>query len=209
MSRKDVENELRRETRSTDSTESAIKLSHWLWDNDVNPSHDGLKRSEIEEKAGDDLEYTVSTVLTHLVDAGAVEEFTQPGPDTLAIGEWLDDGDGEVINGEVNKRAEEALEALAQEIESDKSGSGTATAATDGGGESLRNVLAQEFALVPQKVEDFLRSTTQAVDTLNAAVEAIEESDEVEVGEDYGAIIFINMPYQYRLTEEAKALYMN
>jgi len=208
MSSKDIESLLRRKTRSTRSTESIISLSHWLRERDIGPNHDGLKRAEIEQEAGDQLDYSVSTVLTHLVDADIVEKFIPPGPEVFVIAEWRDDGDGEIVNGEVGEAAQEGLEALAEEVETDDFDSGSTAAATDGSGPTLRGVLATEFALVPGKVEEFLRTTNQPVDTLIDAVEAIEEADEeLQVGEGYGDITFINTPNRYRLTEKAVGLY--
>lgn len=207
MSDRDIANTLRRKTRSTRSTDSTIKLSHWLWENNVTPEQEGLKRSEIESEIGDELNHTVKTVLNHLVEANIIDEYTPPGPDTLVIAEWKDNGDGEVVNGEVAESAREGLYALSTEIESKSPTDGTTTAATDGGGETLRSVLAQELALVPGKVENFLRGTEKPVETLNSAVQAIKENDAVTVGEGYGEIVFINMPYRYRLTDEAVHLY--
>lgn len=45
------------------------------------------------------------------------------------------------------------------------------------------------------------------MDDLNDVGDAIEEADGIEVGDDYGNIGFINMPYRYRLTEKAIELY--
>jgi hypothetical protein len=54
-------------------------------------------------------------------------------------------------------------------------------------------------------VTDYLRSG-DPIDRLNAAVEAIESSEEVSKSEDYGQIVFLNQAYRYRLTEHARNL---
>ncbi|RKD87649.1 hypothetical protein ATJ93_4547 [Halopiger aswanensis] len=175
-----------------------------MWVNGIGPDHDGLKANEIEDELELDLEYTAKTSLKHLVDVNIVEEFTPSGPSTLVIASWMDGGDGDVVNGNVTEAAEEGLRALADEVSTEPSSDGEA-AATDGGG--LSTIIADEFDLVIDKVENFLRTTDRPVDVLNQAVEAIEEADGVEVGEDYGEIAFINMPHRFRLTDRAVSLY--
>lgn len=177
-----------------------------MWANGVDPDHDGLKASEVKEELNLDLEFKVRTSLSHLEEVDYVEEFTPPGPGTLVIAEWMDDGEGEIVLGRVEEAAEEGLDALASEVETTPSGSGGVTAA-DGSGVTIRSVLAAEFDLVPHKVENYLRSTDKPVKVLNRAVEAVKEADEVKASEDYGEIVFINMPYRYRLTEKAVELY--
>ncbi|MEA5388330.1 hypothetical protein VB779_15660 [Haloarculaceae archaeon H-GB11] len=207
MSEQDIEDILRREKRSTRSIDSQIHLSHWFWENDIGPSQDGLKRSEVEDRVGDELDYAVGTLLDHLEDVNLIEEFAPPGPDTLVIAEWLDDGEGEVVNGNVGERAREGLEALAREVESDGYETTDSATVADGSGQTLRGLIAGEFTLVPEKVEEFLRTASDPVDTLNKAVDAIEEHDNVDVGDGYGSIVFINMPYRYRLTDYAVSTY--
>lgn len=208
MPKEAIESYIRERTRSTKSTESIINLSHWLQANGIGPDHNGLKRTEIEDRVGEDLNYTVGTVLTHLTEIGLVEEFAPPGPSTLVIAEWLNGGDGDIVNGEVGETAREGLQALIDDLETVSDEDATSATATDGSGPTKRGVVSGEFALVPEMAEDYLRTTDDPVDTLNDAVDAIEEADNVEVGDDYGKIAFINMPYRYRLTHTALGLYV-
>lgn len=177
-----------------------------MWDEDINPDHDGLKANDIESEFGLDLNYKVRTSLHHVEEIHIVEEFRPPGPETLVIAEWMDDGDGEVVLGRVSEAAEEGLDALASDVGSIPPEAEPPTA-TDGSGITLRSILASEFDLKPEKVEDYLRTTDKLVDVLNRAVEAIKDTDSVEAGDDYGKIVFINMPYRYRLTEKAILMY--
>ena len=206
MSKKDVESFIRQRKRSTRSIDEQVQIAHAKWADNVDQDHDGIKRKEIEDELGLSLRYKAGTSLHHLEEIGIVEEFTPPGPPVLVIAEWMNDGEGKVVLGEVDEAAQEGLEALAGEIGSPSSGSGTATAA-DGGGVTTRSVVASEFDLVPEKVEDYLRATDKPVKVLNRAVEAIEEADGIKIGDDYGEIAFINMPYRYRLTQMAVDLY--
>ena len=206
MSIEDTESYIHSQKGSTRSVDEQISIANAMRNHKIGPDHDGHKADDVEDELGLDLDFAVRTSLGHLEEIGLVEEFIPPGPETLVIATWRDDGDGEVVNGEVTEAAEEGLDAIADDVASSTPSSGE-TAATDGSGVTLQGTLAREFDLVPNKVEDFLRTTDRQVDILNGAVEAIEDEDDLEVGDDYGEIIFINMPYRYRLTEKAIRLY--
>lgn len=206
MSQKDIERYIRERKRNARSVDEQVAISHAMWNQGIDPSHDGYKAKEIKDELGLDLDYSAKTSLKHLEEINIVEEFAPPGPEILAIAEWMDDGKGEIVLGRVGEAAEEGLDALASEIESPPSGSRTAAAA-DGSGVTIRSVVASEFDLVPDKVEDYLRSTDNPVDVLNGAVEAIKDADGIGVSDDYGKIAFIRMPYRYRLTEKVTDLY--
>jgi hypothetical protein len=203
---KEIEEAIRSKKRSTRSVNDQVAIAHAMWEKDVGPDHDGLKANEIESELGLSLDYGVRTSLSHVEEIDIVEEFLPPGPETLVIAEWMDDGDGEVVLGRVSEAAEEGLDALANDVESIPAETEPPTA-TDGGGITLRSVLASEFDLKPKKIEDYLRRTDKPVDVLNRAVEAIKDADGVEIADDYGEIVFINMPYRYRLTEKAVRMY--
>lgn len=203
---RDPDDQIHSQNGSTRSIDDQIEIAHEMWAKGIGPNHDGLKASEIEEELDVDLDFAVRTSLGHLTEADIVEEFAPPGPDTFVIATWMDDGEGDIVNGNVTESAEEGLEALEDDIETGPASSSAATA-TDGSGITHRSVVASKFDIVPDKLEEFLRTTDRPVDVLNGSVEAIEEADEVEVGDDYGEIAFINMPYRYRLTEFAVSLY--
>lgn len=175
-----------------------------MWEQNVDQDHDGLKRKEIEGELGLTLRYKPRTSLHHLEEIGIVEEFVRR-PETLVIAEWMDDGEGEIVLGRVEEAAQEGLTALADHVESEEPTDKT-VAVADGAGSTLQSVIASEMDLIPEEVENYLRSTTEPVEVLNRAVEAIEEDDNLTVGADYGKIVFINTPYRYRLTEMAASL---
>lgn len=208
MSERDVKTTIRFLKRRTMSIEEQIEIAHAMWDNDpqVGPDHAGLKTKEIEDELGLDLDYDPKTSLKHLEDVALVEEFVPPGPEILAIAEWMDSGDGEIVNGSVGEAAEEGLQALIDDLEPIPSGSGATTAA-DGSGPTIRSVVAEEFDLLPEAVEDFLDDPTDEVEVLNGAVDAIEDESGVSVGSGYGRIAFIHMPHRFRLTEAAVDLF--
>lgn len=205
MSKEEINRLIRSEKRSTESAEEQVLIEYRLWEENILPDHEGIKALEIEDELGLDLEYQARTSLKHLKDLNLVEEFFPPGPEILAIAEWRNDGEGEIVLGEVKEAAIEGLEALANEIE-EESASEAVTVA-DGSGETVRKILASKFDLVPDKVENYLRTTDDPVDVLNEAVEAIEEAKGVSVSNGYGAIAFIHMPYRYRLTEKAVGIF--
>lgn len=206
MSKPDVRRRLSERQDATRSIDDQATIAHAMWDRGIGPEQEGLKADDIEDELDLDLEFKVRTSLGHLEESSIVEEFLPPGPETLVIAEWKDNGDGEIVNGEVGEAAAEGLEALAELVESSGAAGGLETAA-DGSGVTIRSTVASKFNIVPEKVEEFLRTTDRRVEVLNDAVEAIQETEGVETTDDFGEIVFINMPYRYRLTESAVALY--
>lgn len=206
MSEQTIARYIRERKQNTRCIADQIQIAHAMWDSSVTQSHEGIKGNDVETELELDLEYNVRTSLSHLEELGLVEEFVPPGPKTLVIAEWMDNGEGKIINGEVDVAANEGLNALAREIEPGESG-GEAATATDGSGTTIRSVLAAEFNLIPDTVEEYLRTTQKPVDVLNRAVDAIEEANDINTSDSYGRIAFINMPYRYRLTEEAAEMY--
>lgn len=190
----------------TESRTDQKEISHAMWEKDIDQGHNGLKADDVEDDLGLTLEYGVRTSLRHLEDLGFVEEINPPGPDIFAIAEWMDGGEGEIVNGAVGEAAEEGIEALLDDLEPVPSSDGDVATAADGG-PTYRGVIANTFDLIPEAVEDYLSEVVDPVDGLNESVEAIEEAEGLEVGDDYGKIAFIRMPYRYRLTQSAMDLY--
>lgn len=205
MAKDDIERYIRTRKSRTLSVDEQIEISHRKWDRTIGPSHEGIKRMEVEEELGLDLDYEPGTSLSHLVEIDLVDEFLRPGPDTLVIASWLEDG---VINGEVEETADEAVEALIAHMQDDDpADDGRSPVVADGAGTTVRREVADRFDLVPEGVEDHLR-TGDPVEKLNDAVDAIEDEDnELETRDDYGEILFINPAYRYRLTPTAVELY--
>lgn len=204
MGKKHAARYIREHKDDTRSIDEQIEISHALWDEDFGPGSDGLKRTEIEDELGLDLDYQPGTSLDHLVEIEMVEEFQRPGPDTLVIATWLEDG---VINGEVGESAVEGVEALIADMDDEMPDEGSPSVAADGAGTTIRAAVADQFDLEPHAVEEHLR-TGDPVDKLNGAVEAIEDDEnDLGTGDDYGSIIFINQAYRYRLTTHAVGLY--
>lgn len=187
------------------SVSDQVELTRALEDAGVGPDHDGLKTSEIETELDLDLEYHVRTVLQNLEAIDVVEKEQSPGPSVFAISESTD----EIVNGHVVEAAKENLEALVNhmddevhEINVDQFQAESGIAVTDGAGRTIRSLLAEEFSVSLERVEERLRQG-DPVETLNTAISAIEVSENARKRGDYGKIRFVNPAYRYRLTEKA------
>ncbi len=202
----------------THSLEDQITVAKAFYRNDVGPDHEGLKRTEVAEQLDVAVQYQLRTILPHLVEISILEEVEPAGPDVFAISERVD----EIVNGQVKEEAERNLEALIEHIDDelqtvqleedaaewsdrDTPVTSPSVALADGAGRTIRRILASEFDVNPERVIDFLHSG-DPIDRLNAAVEAIESSEEVTKSEDYGKILFVSPAYRYRLTQSAMDL---
>lgn len=204
MAKVDVETYIYDEKRNTHSTDDQVKIAHALWDHGKHPNEQGVKRRDLEDVLGLDLDYSSKTCLRHLKEIDIVDEYREPGPDTYVIADWHDEV---FIMGMVDEAAEEGIEALIDHVQDDDPASGDDTpAVADGAGVTLRQIVAQQFDLQPDSLEQHLRNDNQ-VNKLNDAVEGIEEHDNFDTRDNYGEIRFINVPYRYRLTPFAADLY--
>ena len=205
MAKKHAEDEIRDEKDNAHSTDEQVEISHGMWDHNIGPAHDGVKRASVEDALGLDLDHKPKTSLKHLVDIDMVEEFRRPGPDTFVIADWREED--AFIMGEVEETATEAIEALIDHMHDDDPIEGDDTpAVADGAGPTIRNTVADAFDYEPTAVEEQLR-IGDPLEKLNDAVEAIQEEDDLETRDDYGEIVFINQAYRYRLTPKAVRLY--
>jgi hypothetical protein len=205
MSKEHAEDEIRTEKGNAHSTDEQVEISHGMWDHNVGPAHDGIKRADVEDELGLNLNHKPKTSLKHLVDIDMVEEFRRPGPDTFVIAEWRDED--AFIMGEVEKAANKAIEALIDHMHNDDPIEGDDTpAVADGAGPTIRATVADTFDYEPAAVEEQLR-IGDPLEKLNDAVQAIQEEDDLETRDDYGEIVFINQAYRYRLTPKAVRLY--
>lgn len=204
MSKQDVEDYIRREKRHTHSLDDQVKISHAMWDYGILPDEEGGKRSDLADELGLNLDYSLKTSLRHLEEIDIVDEYLEPGPETYVIADWHEET---FIMGMVDEAAEEGIEALIDHVQDEDPVSGDETpVAADGAGITLRHVVADQFDLQPQALEDHLRGDNK-VEKLNDAVEGIEAHEDFETRDDYGEIRFVNVPYRYRLTAFAVDLY--
>jgi hypothetical protein len=208
MSRNEFAKTARRRIGNLKSTEDAVAAGLLLH---YTVGEGEMKRRELED-AMDEL-----GVELDCADAGPAltqlrrNDFTdrsQSGPDSYIIHERRD----EVINGEnLNEVVPEEIDRLIEDMENDEKVALTA----DGGEETeeeeevvIRDVLADEFGVDEDEVEETLRSggVFDRMDNLGEAVEAIEESDDVEKGGEYDNIFVTGNPYRHQLTDRAIAL---
>jgi len=202
MAKAHIEQTISNLKQGTRSIDSQITVAHWLLSNDHGPTSDGIKRSTIGDDLSNSLSHTAGTSLSHLADIGLVAEFLEQDI-TYTIAEWHPDT---FVMGMVEQAATDGIEALIDDLEPVKAEDDTAEIVADGSGLSLRGVVADAFDLCPQKVESYLRGG-DPVERLNKVTEAIEESEEHKIGDNYGKIEFRNPAYRYRLTETARQLY--
>lgn len=209
---------VRERTAETHSVEEQVEVVRAFHEAGIGPDHEGITVTEIEDELGLDTGFQLRTVLGTLVDVELIERTVPPGPGIFLISERTD----EVVDGRVTEEAERNLEALvahvydelhAAELEEDPTEtdgkrvvtSGRPVAVGDGSGRTVRGILAAELDVRPEDVVGYLRSG-DPVERLDAAVEAIESSEEVTKSEEYGRILFVNQAYRYRLTERALEL---
>jgi hypothetical protein len=199
MTEDELEEYIRNEKHSAKSVDEQVQITVAMLDEPIGPLHDGVKRADLEAYLGLNLEYNIGTSLSHLEEIGIVEEFLPPGPSGYAISERLD----EIVNGRVGEVVEVDIDRLINHIQDDDpTSSDSDVAVADGGGTTVRSVVANAFDLGPESVEPFLRRGDQ-VEKLNTSIDAIEENEEVERRDGYGRIVFRNAAYRYRLTEWA------
>jgi len=208
-----------REHRPRSQTiDEQIALVKAFYEADIGPDHDGIKRTNLDEDLGIELENSPSTVLSDLAECGLLEEFSPSGPDVFPISERND----ELVLGRVTAEAEKNIEAIVSHIDdelqpvtlrrgaaelagNDEDASKPSVAMADGAGRTIRRVLAEAFDVRPEAVVDHLRSG-DPVDRLNTAMDAIESAEEVKQSEQYGRIVFLNQAHRYRLTGRALEL---
>lgn len=193
------------------SIDDHIKIVEFLLESGVTPEKDGHTRRELTNELGDELDYKVRTLLDHLVEIGLVKEVSPSGPTTFAISQRTD----EIVNGELDTEVEKNLEGLINHLDDElyvasttSDTTSTPIAVTDGAGRTIRSILAEEFDLAPEMVESYLRKGDE-LEKLNAAVDAIKQSDSVRKGDAYDKIVFRRQAYRYRLTEKAIELAEN
>lgn len=207
MAHKHVREYILERKSSKDSTESQIKLAHFLWENDYTPESDGIKKSELEEALDDSsisLDYSIGTSLKHLRDLDLVRRSIR-GPQILIIHD-----DKGIVNGEdleplVNAELDSLIDAVQDD---DPPGGGDEGEAVADGGKTLRKVVSSELNVSPEKLENHLKEgdVPDKMAKLDSAIDAIEESS-LESGGEYYGMRFINNPYRYTLTAQAVNLY--
>ena len=203
MTKEHAEETILNENRHTNSREDQVAISHGFWDEGILSHRDGLRMDAIEDRLDLDLDYNVGTSVGHLEEISMIEATTPSGPDYYVISERLD----EIINGRVDEGATEDMEGVIKHMQDDDPLDDEGTrAVADGAGVTIRSVLASEFDVVPDALEDYLREGDQ-VEKLNDAVQAIRNHDGLEERDSYGEIIFRRGAYRYRQTSRAVDLY--
>ncbi len=188
------------------SVADQIRTAEWFAQQGLTPtSEDTVRRAEVGEALGNELDHTTGTVLGNLEAAGVVEELAPSGPSTFILkertGEFLL-GEGVDLGAHVDEERERFLEDLhAREAERE------VAALPDGGADrtTLRGVASQALGVSPQDLEDAMASgeEDERMNKLDNVVGAIKDSDGVEKGEGYDQIGFRRSALRYRLTHQA------
>ena len=88
---------IRDQRANTHSVGDQVSVATALYEDGIGPNHEGLTRNEIAEQLAFD--YSLRTVLNHLVDLDILKEFQPPSPSTYVISERRD----QIINDEVEE----------------------------------------------------------------------------------------------------------
>ena len=194
---------IRDQKANTHSVGDQVSVATALYEDGIGPDHEGLTRNEIAEQLA--FEYSSRTVLNHLVDLDILEEFQPPGPSTYVISERRN----QIINGEVEETVEEETERLIDHmvahmddriVPMDDGQPGDRVVIADGAGRTIRSILTEKFEDPSDDIESYLREGDRLT-KLNRAVDAIEESEDIDKGDDYGRVIFRSPAHRYRLSE--------
>lgn len=206
MSKDTIERVIRTLKQRTHSVADQVKILHALWKHSIGPTDEGFRAAETEGVLNLDLEYDPGTSLGHLKDIGLVDTYFKSHNEWHPVAQWKGD-DGEIVFGdELDAAIREAIDALIDQMNGIPE-SGESAIVADGGATTVRSVVADAFDYEPEKIEDYLREHNEDVDTLNKAVQAVKESDDVSTTDDYGEIDFIPRAYYYRLAQDAVDLY--
>lgn len=206
MTLQHVESEIGTRKSSTHSTDDQIAIAHAMWDEGITPDHDGLRAAEIEERLDLDLEFNLDTSLRHLRDIDLVDTRFKSNNEWHPVATWLGD-DGEILFGdELDDAIHDATEAIIDQMP-DVPDAGAPSVVADGLGPTVRHVVADEFDYDPGEIHEYLREHDDDAETLNKAVSAIEESDDVESRDDYGKVEFVPRAFYYRLSHRAVGMY--
>ena len=198
MSKQHAERYIRVQKQNTRSVDEQVQISHAMWESGIGPDADGIKKDDLGDELQVELDFNIETSIRHLTEIDALEGNAPSGPDFYAISESRD----EIVLGRIDEVAVDDIGAIIEHVQdNDPAREGDEVAVTDGGEPTLRGILADEFDIIPTAVEQYLQGGDH-VEKLNAAVEAIEDSDTVAARDDYGKIIFRRGAYRYRLTEE-------
>lgn len=199
---------IREENAQTPTVEDQVKFVESLSNLGIGPDHEGRTRRQLEAELASQLNHPIGILLDSLVEVGLVEEIRPTGPEILAVSDRIN----EIVDGHVEAEVERNLEALVDHMDGELRVSSTENiqsssppTAADGAGESIRSLLAREFDVSPEQVESHLREGDR-LSKLNAAVEAIENSEWTTKGDEYGKINYVRPPNRYRLTEKAVEL---
>lgn len=200
-----LESQIQKSKGKVRSVDDQVKLVEAMLVAGITPDHEGLKRRQIEEEVNVETEHSTETLLTHLIELDLVEKVAPSGPETYLVSERIN----EIINGQVDEEVERNIEELIAHMDgqlcisdAENLKAGNPPAVADGFGKSIKSLLAQEFGVAPEQLESYLREGDK-LGKLNAAVEAIEESEWTTKGKEYGKIKFVRPAPRYRLTKKA------
>jgi cation transport regulator ChaB len=192
---------IREENGDQPSVDDQVTVAQALYDEGILSEEEALKEDEIAElleERGDGVEYKLRTSLDNLRDIPVIVGYFPPGSRYVPISERRD----EIVFGEVEETVHVDREALLNHIHNDDPDDEEELPLTaDGRGITVREVIADDADMDPEKVEHYLRSGSRDTqrERLNNAIDAIVDSDEVTKRDDYGTVVFRHKAYRYHL----------
>lgn len=192
---------IREENGDQPSVDDQVTVAQALYDEGVLSEEEALKEDEIAEllkERGDELEYKLRTSLDNLRDIPVIVGYFPPGSRYVPISERRD----EIVFGEVEETVRIDREALLDHVHDDDPDDEEELPLTaDGRGITVREVIADDADIDPEKVEHYLRNGSRDTqrERLNDAIDAIVDSDEVTKRDDYGKVVFRHKAYRYHL----------
>ncbi|WP_135825569.1 hypothetical protein [Halorussus ruber] len=202
MTLRDLEDKIRDERGGIPSTDSIAALALTMYLDAMVPTEENsLKKRHIKRVYGDIVEVKIGTCLNHLHEIDIVRRWFNGG-------RWLviHDRRDEIVNDEdLEELLEDETDRLLDDLEP--------LALADGGTDDLtkREVVAEALGVGLDEIEEEVKKEDLTEDgeiwdwreNLETAIEAIEEEEKVNKGNDYEPIRILRNPYRYELTEKA------
>ena len=192
---------IREENGDQPSVGDQVTVARALYDEGILSEEEALKEDEISElleERGDELEYKLRTSLDNLRDIPVIVGYFPPGSKYVPISERRD----EIVFGEVEETVRVDREALLDHVHDDDPDKEDELPLTaDGRGITVREVIADDADIDPEKVEHYLRSGSRDTqrERLNDAIDTIVDANEVTKRDDYGKVVFRHKAYRYHL----------
>lgn len=217
-----VEDWIRTENERDDSVDDQVIVGTWIYENAYTTvSEKQIRTQKLKEEIEDELEYTLETILSNLLEIGVVEVITPPGAPSYIKHERTGDAIFGVFEkeSEILSLLEEEVSRLLEDVR--KQDPPRLVAPTTNSGVidpedeliSLREVVAESLGITPDQVETVLTTEEGKREDLDdlldrmqqfeTAVKAIKASEVVSREGDYDEMGWRNRANRWALSERA------